>query len=642
MRVSAALAVAAAGLLLTVRFSSANSGPVISSAQRIAKFERVTALIPEAKEHGRLRIIVQLNVPSISGGALANAFQAYSHRSAIADAQRKLGGKLTSPQSEVVRNFKNLPLSVLNVTLTDLKALANNPLIVSVQEDVPDPLVLDGSIPLIGADDAWTSGFTGSGQHVAILDTGVDSSHEFLIGKVVAEACFSTTDAGSSSSTLCPGGAESETGAGAAVNCSLAITGCDHGTHVAGIAAGTGASFSGVAKGADIIAVQVFSRFDDEGVCGVGNSPCILSWTSDQIAGLDWVYSQSGTYATASANMSLGGGTYSANCDTDMRKTYVDQLRSAGIATVISSGNSGYTSAMGAPARISSAISVGSTTSSDTVSSFSNIASFISLLAAGSSIYSSVPGDAYSSKSGTSMAAPHVTGAWAVLKSKDPGASVDVILAALTSTGASINDSRSGGTVTGMPRIQVDSAIAVLSSPTPTPTATEPASTSTPTSTPLPPSSTPTNTPPPPTNTPLPPTSTPTNTPVPPTNTPTSTNTPVPPTSTPTNTPVPPTSTPTNTPIPPTSTPTNTPVQATSTPTNTPVPPTSTPTATSDPMLADLNLDGGVDVLDVQLCVNVFLGSETDPGIVGRSDVNGDTAVDVLDVQLVVNEFLGG
>ena len=553
MRVSAALAVAAAGLLLTVRFSSANSGPVISSAQRIAKFERVTALIPEAKEHGQLRIIVQLNVPSISGGALANAFQAYSHRSAIADAQRKLGGQLTSLQSEVVRNFKNLPLSVLNVTLADLKALANNPLIVSVQEDVPDPLVLDGSIPLIGADDAWTSGFTGSGQHVAILDTGVDSSHEFLIGKVVAEACFSTTDAGSSSSTLCPGGAESETGAGAAVNCSLAITGGDHGTHVAGIAAGTGASFSGVAKGADIIAVQVFSRFDDEGVCGAGNSPCILSWTSDQIAGLDWVYSQSGTYATASANMSLGGGTYSANCDTDMRKTYVDQLRSAGIATVISSGNNGYTSRMGAPAFISSAISVGSTTSSDTVSSFSNIASFISLLAPGSSIYSSVPGDAYSSKSGTSMASPHVTGAWAVLKSKDPGASVDAILSALTSTGASINDSRSGRTVTGMPRIRVDSAVAALPSPTPTPIATV----ASPTSTPLPP----TNTPLPPTNTPLPPT---------------------------------------NTPLPPTITPTNTPLPATNTP-----PP---PTATSAPTPADLNLDGGVDVLDVQLCVNVFLG----------------------------------
>lgn len=81
------------------------------------------------------------------------------------------------------------------------------------------------------------------------------------------------------------------------------------------------------------------------------------------------------------------------------------------------------------------------------------------------------------------------------------------------------------------------------------------------------------------------------------------------------------------------------------TPTATPAPlSTSTPPVTSSevPMQVDLNLDGGVDVLDVQLSVNVFLGTETDPGIVGRSDVNGDGAVDVLDVQLVVNQFLGG
>jgi subtilisin family serine protease len=628
--------VAAAGLLITVRLSSANADPVLSSALQIAKSERVAALMLEAEEQGPLRIIVQLNVPPIPEGVLAHALQAYSHRSAIADAQHKLGSQLVSPQSAIVRNFKNLPLSVLRVSAADLEALASNPLVMSLQEDVPDPLSLDGSIPLIGADTAWASGYTGSGQHLAILDTGVDSSHEFLTGKVVAEACFSTTDAGVASTTLCPSGGESEIGVGAAVNCSIAITGCDHGTHVAGIAAGTGASFSGVAKGADIIAVQVFSRFNTDANCGAGNSPCILSFLSDQIAGLDWVYSQSGTYAIASANMSLGGGNYSSNCDTDLRKTYVDQLRSVGIATVISSGNNGYTSAMGAPACISTAISVGSTTSSNTVSSFSNIASFISLLAPGSSIYSSVPGDAYSFKSGTSMAAPHVTGAWAVLKSKDPGASVNAILTALTSTGASINDSRSGGSVTGMARIQVDSAIAALPSPTPTPTATVASPTVAPTSTTLPPTDTPlppTNTPLPPTVTPLPPTATPllpTNTPLPPT------NTPVPPT----NTPLPPTYTPpppTNTPLPPTSTPLP--------PTNTPPPPTDTPlppTATSSPAMADLNLDGGVDVLDVQLCVNVFLGTETDPGIVSRSDVNSDSSVDVLDVQLVVNVFLGG
>lgn len=78
----------------------------------------------------------------------------------------------------------------------------------------------------------------------------------------------------------------------------------------------------------------------------------------------------------------------------------------------------------------------------------------------------------------------------------------------------------------------------------------------------------------------------------------------------------------------------------TSTPTATPTD-TNTPTATSTPQPGDLNLDGSINVLDVQLCVNVFLGTETDPGIVARANVNGDAGVDVLDVQLIVNLFLG-
>ncbi len=530
-RAGIGLAIAASALLFTFRFSSANSDPVLSRALQQAKTERITALIPKAEEQGLLRVIVQLNVPEKRQGILGGAIGTYMAQADIAEAQEALSRQLLSPQSAVLRNFKNLPLSVLNLATEDLEALSNNPLVAIIQEDVPDPLVLSGSIPLIGADDAWSSGYTGAGQAVAILDTGVDGSHEFLTGKVVAEACFSSNDAGSAYSSLCPSSNEIEIGAGAAVNCNIAIPGCDHGTHVAGIAAGTGGSFSGVAKGADILAVQVFTKFNNDSYCGVGNSPCVLSWTSDQIAGLDWVYNQSGTYSIAAANMSLGGGTYSSNCDSDIRKTYVDQLRSAGIATVISSGNSAYTSAMGAPACISTAISVGSTTSADAISWFSNIASFVSLLAPGSSINSSIPGDSYGSKSGTSMAAPHVTGAWAVLKSKDPGASVDAVLSAFTTTGVSIDDARSGGSVTGMARIQVDSAVSVLPSPTPTPTATTGSPTNTPTSAA---------------------TSTPTNTPVPPTDTPTNvpTNTPLPPTSTPTNTPLPPTSTPTSTPIP--------------------------------------------------------------------------------------------
>jgi subtilisin family serine protease len=74
-------------------------------------------------------------------------------------------------------------------------------------------------------------------------------------------------------------------------------------------------------------------------------------------------------------------------------------------------------------------------------------------------IYSSLPGGGYGYKYGTSMAAPHVTGAWAVIKSKVPSASVDFAYNILSSTGVLIGDDRSGGTVDDIPRIQLDAAI---------------------------------------------------------------------------------------------------------------------------------------------------------------------------------------
>lgn len=87
-------------------------------------------------------------------------------------------------------------------------------------------------------------GLFGVGQTVAILDTGVEKTHPFLMGKVVSEACYSTNNADlSSERPVCPGGVTNSTAPGSGVNC--AISGCDHGTHVAGIVGGKGATFSG-------------------------------------------------------------------------------------------------------------------------------------------------------------------------------------------------------------------------------------------------------------------------------------------------------------------------------------------------------------------------------------------------------------
>ena len=174
--------------------------------------------------------------------------------------------------------------------------------------------------------------------------------------------------------------------ANSGLNCDSSVSSvCSHGTHVAGIAAGKGTTFSGVAKDANIIAIQVFSRFDDPAQCG-GSAPCVMSYTSDQILGLERVYALRNTYNIASANMSLSGGSSTAPCNTASQKPIIDSLRTAGIATVIASGNSGQTSSIGSPACIESAVSVGSTTDADAVSSFTNSAYFLSLLAPGSSI----------------------------------------------------------------------------------------------------------------------------------------------------------------------------------------------------------------------------------------------------------------
>src|SRR6266853_5176207 len=143
---------------------------------------------------------------------------------------------------------------------------------------------------------------------VAVLDTGVDSTHPFLVGKVVEEACYSSTLV-KHSKTFCPNGTEEQVGPGSAVPCPLDAQGCFHGTHVAGIATGSGASagqtFSGVAPGAQIMAVQVFSKFTSVADCG-GSAPCVLAWTSDIIAGLERVYAVRGTRNLSSANLSLG------------------------------------------------------------------------------------------------------------------------------------------------------------------------------------------------------------------------------------------------------------------------------------------------------------------------------------------------
>ena len=415
-----------------------------------------------AQSPRKVRVIARMSAFATGDGPSGEPLRAIGETPAIRGARDQLVMRLRARGAEAVEGLADTSLVVMEVDAAQLDALVANGEVAELTEDVPVPPTLAESGPLVRAPQAHALGARGAGTTVAILDTGVQSNHPFLTGRVVEEACFSTTSAANNSTSFCPGGASSSTAAGSGAACG--ISGCDHGTHVAGIAAGraTGATtFNGMAPDANIMAVQVFSRFTDS----PGNtpcasqgraSPCILSFTSDQIRGLQRVLERRAARNIVAANMSLGGGVNAAACDADARKDVIDDLLAVRVATVIASGNNGSSTGVSAPGCISTAVTVGSTTKADAVSSFSNSSTLVDILAPGSSINSSITGSGFGVKSGTSMATPHVVGAFAAIRSMVPGANVNDILGALQATGVAITDSRNGVT---RRRINLEAAV---------------------------------------------------------------------------------------------------------------------------------------------------------------------------------------
>ena len=185
---------------------------------------------PGQQPPSRSRVLVQLRVPDASG-------------------QRVMRG--LGANARIARRFNRLPFVALEVGPAERAALNRSPEVVRVFDDEIVRPVLAQSVPLIQGDQAWNAGYDGTGTTIAILDTGVDAQHPFLAGKVVDEACFSSTVSGTSQSACPERDRISSSGPAPAAPCALAD--CLHGTHVAGIAAGNGSgagvSFSGVATG---------------------------------------------------------------------------------------------------------------------------------------------------------------------------------------------------------------------------------------------------------------------------------------------------------------------------------------------------------------------------------------------------------
>jgi subtilisin len=430
-------------------------------------------LMQKAQREGPVRVIVRFADSEAAASTFDSDIMRKLRRANIARARNSVRAGLLGVAHRVHHQFDDFPLMAVQVGSDGLQTLNSlQGLVTEVVEDSLKWPLLGQSIPLVQADRAWSGDFAstpydGSGTVIAILDTGVEKTHSFL-GNILEEACFSTNDSGFGATSLCPGGVETSFAPGSAAPCSSSIFGCNHGTHVAGIAAGDGQYLPqpifGVAKSADLMAIQVFTRFDNPAFCG-SSAPCLAAFDSDIIAGLQRVYDRRTAHNFASVNLSLGGSPSTTFCDSDPMKPIIDLLRDAGIATVIASGNASFINAISSPACISTAVSVGSTGNGsfgavvDMVSSFSNSASFLSLLAPGAVINSSVPGGGFSIFQGTSMATPHVAGAFAILKQAWPTRTISEMLSALQNTGLPVLDTRNSIT---KPRIQILNALQFL------------------------------------------------------------------------------------------------------------------------------------------------------------------------------------
>jgi subtilisin family serine protease len=225
---------------------------------------------------------------------------------------------------------------------------------------------------------------TGSGVRAYIIDTGIRTTHTQFGGRAAVSADFVGDGRNGQD---CNG----------------------HGTHVAGT---VGGSTYGVAKSVSLRAVRVLN-------CqGSGT-------TSGVISGVNWVAQN--RILPAVANMSLGGGASSA------LDTAVNNAINAGVVFAVAAGNENQNACNVSPARTAAAITVGSTTSTDARSSFSNFGTCVDIFAPGSSITSAWASSdtATNTISGTSMATPHVAGAAALYLQTFPGSSPATVRNAL-------------------------------------------------------------------------------------------------------------------------------------------------------------------------------------------------------------------